>query len=400
MQRLRMNKYVVIGISDHEHFILPDEVQALLPQHRFFSGGKRHHQRMQQHLPAEYTWIDITGDIPKLMQQYQQLESSVVIFASGDPLFYGFANSIRKYDPEAEMQVYPYFNSLQLLCQRSNIAYAGLYNTSVHGRGWNELDTALIKREKLIGVLTDGVKTPAAIAKRLLEYGYDNYTMIVGEALEGVEEKITTTSLSVASKGLFHALNCVLLVENTPRKKFMGIPDALFEGLPNRPNMITKMPIRLLSLTQLDLYQREVCWDIGYCTGSVAIEAKNNFPGLQVVAFEKREACDALLDVNTRKFGVPGITKVIGDIFEQDLTAYPLPDAIFIGGHGNRLNELIQRLDPFLKIGGRVVMNAVKAESREQFVQAMMELGYQLHTSVDITIDEHNPITVLTAEKI
>lgn len=395
-----MNKYVVIGISDHEHFVLPDEVQTLLPQHRYFSGGRRHRQRMQQYLPAVYEWIDITGDIPGLIQRYKELEGSVIIFASGDPLFYGFANSLRRYDPEASMRVYPYFNSLQLLCQRCNIAYAGLYNTSVHGRGWDELDTALIRRAQLIGVLTDGTKTPAAIAKRLLEYGYDNYTMIVGEALEGVDEKIGTFSLSTAATGLFHALNCVLLVENTPRQKWMGIPDTLFEGLQNRPNMITKMPIRLLSLGQLDLFHRQVLWDIGFCTGSVAIEAKNNFPGLQVVGFEKREGCDGLLDRNAAKFGVPGILKVMGDIFEQDLSAYPLPDAIFIGGHGNRLGELMEVLDHYLKAGGRVVMNAVKPESKVQFEQAVTRLKYQLHTPVTITIDEHNQITVLTAEKI
>ncbi|WP_343691035.1 precorrin-6y C5,15-methyltransferase (decarboxylating) subunit CbiE [Chitinophaga sp.] len=395
-----MSKYVVIGISDHEHFILPDEAKSLLTQHQYFSGGKRHHQRVRHHLPAGYKWIDITGDIPALIRQYQQLDNSIVIFASGDPLFYGFANSIRKYDPEAGMQVFPYFNSLQLLCHRSNIAYAGLYNTSVHGRGWNELDTALIKREKLIGVLTDGTKTPAAIAERLLKYGYDNYTMIVGEALEGVDEKIRKLSLSAAKEGLFHPLNCVLLVENIPRQKFLGIPDMFFEGLPNRPNMITKMPVRLLSLTQLDLFQREVFWDIGFCTGSVAIEAKNNFPALQVIAFEKRALCDTILDINACRFGVPGITKVIGDIFEQELSAYPLPDAVFIGGHGNRLQELILRIDACLRHCGRIVMNAVKPESREQFEYGVAALGYRMHTPVDITIDEHNPITVLTAEKI
>ena len=395
-----MNKYLVIGISDHEHFVLPDEVRALLPQHQYFSGGRRHHLRMQQYLPAKYEWIDITGNIPGLIRRYKQLDGTVVIFASGDPLFYGFANSLRRYDPEAEMRVYPYFNSVQLLCQRSNIAYAGLYNTSVHGRGWDELDTALIRRAQLIGVLTDDKKTPATIAKRLLEYGYDNYTMIVGEALEGVDEKIRTFSLSTAAAGLFHPLNCVLLVENVPRQKWMGIPDTLFEGLPNRPNMITKMPIRLLSISQLDLFRRQVLWDIGFCTGSVAIEAKNNFPDLQVVGFEKREECDALLDRNAANFGVPGIIKVMGDIFEQDLATYPLPDAIFIGGHGNRLSELMSVLDQYLITGGRVVMNAVKTESKVQFEEAVTKLGYQLHIPVAITIDEHNPITVLTAEKI
>lgn len=393
MQRFHMNKYIIIGISDKEQAALPVDVRA----YRYFSGGKRHRELIQGHLPEQFEWINITGDIPGLVKHYQELDGPVVIFASGDPLFYGLANSIQKYDAGASMIVYPYFNSLQLLCQRSNIGYAGIYNTSVHGRGWEELDTALIRREALIGVLTDGIKTPAAIATHLLQYGYSNYKMIVGEALEGVDENIRTFSLPMASEVLFHSLNCVLLVQIAPRKKYFGIPDSLFEGLENRPGMITKMAIRLLSLTQLDLHQRKVFWDIGFCTGSVSIEAKNNFPGLQVIAFEKRGECASILEHNAKTLGVPGIIKVMGDIFEQDLGAYPPPDAIFIGGHGNRLPELLAILS---KYGGRIVMNAVKDESKVQFIETVTQLGYQLQAPVDITIDNHNPITVLTAEKI
>lgn len=388
-----MIKYVIIGISDSGQLTLPVD----LHEYRYFSGGKRHHELVRAYLPGQYEWINITGDIPGLINNYQQLEGTVVIFASGDPLFYGLANSIQKYDPDADMRVYPYFNSLQLLCQRNNIGYAGIYNTSVHGRGWDELDTALIRREALIGVLTDGVKTPAAIATHLLKYGYSNYKMIVGEALEGTDENIRTFSLPIASEVLFHNLNCVLLVQIAPRQKYFGIPDTLFEGLANRPGMITKMAIRLLSLTQLDLHQKRVLWDIGFCTGSVSIEAKNNFPGLTVVAFEKRPECSALLSRNEQALGVPGIIKVMGDFFEQDLGAYPPPDAIFIGGHGNRLPELLALLQPY---GARIVMNAVKDESRVQFTETVTQLGYQLHTPMDITIDNYNPITVLTAEKI
>lgn len=388
-----MSKYVIIGMSDSGQFILPLDVNGF----QYFSGGKRHHELVRQYLPEQYEWINITGDIPGLIKHYQQLEGTIVIFASGDPLFYGLANSIQKYDPDADMRVYPYFNSLQLLCQRSNIGYAGIYNTSVHGRGWDELDTALIRREPLIGVLTDGVKTPAAIATHLLKYGYSNYKMIVGEALEGAAENIRTFSLPMASEVLFHNLNCVLLVQIAPRTKYFGIPDTLFEGLANRPGMITKMAIRLLSLTQLDLHQKRVLWDIGFCTGSVSIEAKNNFPGLQVVAFEKRPECDQLLEKNAQAMGVPGIMKVMGDIFEQDLAAYPRPDAIFIGGHGNRLPELLALLEPY---AARIVMNAVKDDSKLQFTETVTQLGYQLHTPVEITIDNYNPITVFTAEKI
>ena len=52
--------------------------------------------------------------------------------------------------------------------------------------------------------------------------------------------------------------------------------------------MITKAPIRLLTLQALELNRRRVFWDIGFCTGSVSIEARLQFPHLAVISFEIR----------------------------------------------------------------------------------------------------------------
>lgn len=73
-------------------------------------------------------------------------------------------------------------------------------------------------------------------------------------------------------------------------------------------------------------------WDVGFCTGSVSVEAKLQFPHLQIVAFEQREEGRALMHDNS-KWGTPGIETVVGDFTEVDATAYPSPDAVFIGGH-------------------------------------------------------------------
>ncbi len=70
-----------------------------------------------------------------------------------------------------------------------------------------------------------------------------------------------------------------------------GIPDTEFALLNGREKMITKMPIRLLTLQALELSRRQVFWDIGFCTGSVSIEAKQLFPHLQIEAFEIRPEC-------------------------------------------------------------------------------------------------------------
>lgn len=384
-------KYIVIGIPDNKNFILPDEVKAC----RVFSGGTRHYELVKEYLPADHEWIDIKSDMPALFTKYTSYDT-VVVFASGDPLFYGFANTILKYDPTASLKVYPHFNSLQVLCQRVNISYQSLYNTSVHGRSWDELDIALISQQKLIGVLTDNLKTPAAIAAHMQEYGFDNYRMVVGEALESNKEKITACDLNEV--GIYQPLNCVLLIQIKNKPKAFGIPDTAFDGLPGRPNMITKMPIRLLSLSQLDLHNRKHCWDIGFCTGAVSIEAKKQFPHLQVTAFEKRPECSELFDINTRRHHTPGIKKVMGDFFEQTLDKEA--DAVFIGGHGNRLSDLIHKIDPHLAIHGRLVINAVKEESKTQFIEAVQQLSYRLLDPITITVDTHNPITILTAEKV
>jgi precorrin-6Y C5,15-methyltransferase (decarboxylating) len=258
----------------------------------------------------------------------------------------------------------------------------------------------LLRQADSIGVLTDQVKTPAAIATRMLEYGFDNYVMYVGENLDGGKEKIIFGEhLGDMTSYEAHPLNCVLLNKKAQRSLSSGIPDSSFQGLEGRPNMITKMVVRLASLAQLDLSARHTLWDIGFCTGSVSIEARRQYPHLHIIAFEKRPECAALFELNTRKHSTPGITKVMGDFFEQDLHTLPRPDAVFIGGHGNRLETLLSQLDSYLPSGARIVINAVKEDSVTQFTAATSQLQYTLSGPMVITVDAHNPITILTAEK-
>lgn len=389
----------MIGISNEPDYILPDAVRQLLPSHKVFSGGKRHYALVKKYLPAHHHWIDIQGNMAVLFEQFSQHNGPVVVFASGDPLFYGFAGTIQKFDPAARMKIYPYFNSIQLLCHANNIAYANLLNVSVHGRPWDELDNALLTQAPMIGVLTDQQKTPAVIAQRMLEYNFTNYRMIVGEDLGGLHHRTTTFELTEAIRHTAHQLNCVILVRTYRQAFSYGIADHLFYGLENRPNMITKMPVRLSSLSFLDLAGRNVLWDIGFCTGAVSIEARRSYPHLRIVAFEQRPECSELMDKNMRRHSTPGITSVMGDFFETDVQLYPAPDAVFIGGHGGRLEELLRKLDTLLPSGGRIVLNAVKEESKTQFTAIAQALDYTLSTPMVIRVDNHNPITILGAEK-
>ncbi|MBA0883444.1 precorrin-6y C5,15-methyltransferase (decarboxylating) subunit CbiE [Flavobacterium undicola] len=391
--------YLVIGISDNPNFVFSNETQQLLQSHQLFSGGKRHYELVQKHLPKNHQWITISGEMNSLFDTYKQQNQTLIVFASGDPLFYGFTNTIQKFHPEATVKTIPYFNSIQLLCHKAGITYSNITYASVHGRSWKELDVALMQQKECIGILTDAQKSPQAIAKRALDYGYKNYQMIVGESLEGSDEKISHLTLTEAIQQEYQPLNCVLLIKKEQKERPFGIPDTEFEGLPNRPNMITKMPIRLLSLSQLDLHNRKTLWDIGFCTGSISIEAQLQFPHLEVLAFEIRPECEAILDNNARKFGALGIQTLVGDFFLQNLAELKQPDTVFIGGHGNRLAALISKIDSYLLPKGRIVINAVKQESKTEFIQSIQQLDYELLITTTIKIEQHNEVTILTAQK-
>ncbi|MBE7687490.1 precorrin-6y C5,15-methyltransferase (decarboxylating) subunit CbiE [Tenacibaculum finnmarkense genomovar ulcerans] len=399
MNKIQKNiDFHLIGISNHPTPKLNDDVLNLIQESTVFSGGKRHYQLVKSYLPENHTWIEISGKMDFLINKYKEINTTIVVFASGDPFFYGFGNTLQRLLPNAQLKATPYFNSIQLLCHKTQTNYNALKSVSVHGRDWSALDEALINQNKLIGILTDAKKTPSEIAKRLLKYGFDNYTITVGEALDRNNEHIKTLDLATCTKKSHDHLNCVLLKQTTSKEKPFGIADDAFIPLPNRANMITKMPIRLSTINALQLQNKTVFWDIGACTGSVAIQAKQQYPHLKIVAFEKRIVCEDIIQQNTQRFSTPGITIIIDDFFNLNLAEFPIPDVVFIGGHGGRLNELIHLIHQ-LNPKARIVTNAVKQNSTNIFIKELTTLNYTINTSV-IQVNEHNKISIHSAEKI
>ena len=391
--------FTVIGMTDEREVWFPPRVRKAIAAGRVFSGGKRHHEIVSPLLPEGAVWIDITVPLEAVFEQYAG-HDEVVVFASGDPLFFGIANTLRREFPEAEMTVFPSFNSLQLLAHRMELAYADMCTVSLTGRPWDAFDRALIRGERLIGALTDRQKTPAMIARRMLEYGYDNYRMTVGSCLGNREtERVRTfASLDEAAAAEYAFPNCLILEQTSLRTHPFGLPEKDFALLDGRVNMITKMPIRLLTLSQLDLARRTSFWDVGFCTGSISIEARLQFPHLQVTAFEIREEGRSLMEQNARKFGAPGINAIIGDFLEADLSALPAPDAVFIGGHGGRLPEMLRRIDSVLLPGGVIVFNAVSEQSQQLFRESVAAVGRRRTGEMRVAVNQFNPITILRAE--
>jgi precorrin-6B C5,15-methyltransferase / cobalt-precorrin-6B C5,C15-methyltransferase len=136
----------------------------------------------------------------------------------------------------------------------------------------------------------------------------------------------------------------------------------------------------VLSLGAMGLKPDSVVWDIGTCTGSVAIEAARLCREGAVYGMEKNEGDLANAVENARKFRTD--LTLVHSKAPQGLEAFPDPDAVFIGGSGGELRELLALCCARLRPGGTIVLNAVTIENLAGAQQAFAQEGF----ATDITL--------------
>ncbi len=394
-----MCSFQVIGISDEVTPVFSDEVKTIIAAAHYFSGGARHYELVKHLLPVHHQWIEVLVPLKGTFEQYHALNAEVVVFASGDPLFFGLANTLKREFPDAPLKVHPTFNSLQMLAHHCHLPYGLMKVATLTGRPWPNLDKELVNGSELIGVLTDKNKTPAAIGQRMKEAGLLNYNVYLGERMGGEHQRVRQLSVDELTRVQTSMPNCLILEKTSHFERCLGIPEADFHYLEGRPRMITKRSIRLMTLSMLKLDTASVLWDIGFCTGSVSIEAKQLGPQVELFAIEKRKESKELMLKNQQKFRVPGINFYIDDFYSFDLSQWKAPDRIFIGGHGGRLKEMVARLQTYLQPGGIIVFNAVSDETAAAFKDAIEGVSMTLTDEMRLQQDDHNPLIIYQAMK-
>lgn len=352
-------------------------------------------------LPEESVWIDINYPLEHVLASYESFAGSedIVVFASEDPIYYGFTTSIMQHLPDVKLKMFPTFSSLHRLADHLMIPHHDMYVIDFENHGWHSFDFALIKGKGKIGLNTDHVHTVQSIAYRMMEYGYSNYSLYVGENMNSKSRRVVRKmKLVSAVSGHFDYPNCVILVKDyeNPSQPF-GLPDHFFTRVRGQELKITPLPVRLFSLSLLDLKNRSQFWDIGFCTGSVAIDAKLQFPHLHVTAFEVDEECGKLINTNSRRCGTPGIHTILRDFCKADLELLERPDAVFIGGHGGKLLEIVSRVVERIDAGGIIVFSSRDVDSNALFLEAAQMNEIQVLEQTRFTIDNYQTCTVFKA---
>ncbi|MDL2265004.1 precorrin-6y C5,15-methyltransferase (decarboxylating) subunit CbiE [Parabacteroides sp. OttesenSCG-928-G21] len=400
-----MNTFYVIGLNENVQQLATPDVTPILSSNFIFSGGIKQQETVRSILPKNSTWININIPFNKTFDEYEKFLSNgedIVLFVTGDPAFFDFTSSLYKRFPDTDLKMMPAHNVFQTLAQHLMIPYHDIYMANFEDHTWHDFDFALIKGKPKIGVSADKIHSPSAIAERMMEYGYNNYTMYVGEYLNDPEMRtIRKMSLVSASSGHFNFPNSILLVKEyeNPTQLF-GIPDHYFSRVMGEENKITERPVRLMSLSMLELKSKKNFWDIGFCTGSVAIEARLQFPHLHVTGFDIEEECGNLMAINSCRCGAPGIHAVIGDFCNVSLSLLPPPDAVFIGGHGGKLIEMVSRIAEVAESGCIIVFCSLNEESNVFFQHACTLFSLRILEQTRMTIDSYSTCTIYKAINI
>jgi cobalt-precorrin-7 (C5)-methyltransferase len=134
---------------------------------------------------------------------------SIGIAASGDPLFYGITDYIKK-NYLGNIEVIPGLSSFQYMMAKLGKSWHGGFLGSLHGREQNFHQ--IVEENKISIWLTDSKRSPSYMCSLLKEKNI-RANIHVGQNLSYEDEKIIGGSLEEIEKMEFDGL-CVAVIEN------------------------------------------------------------------------------------------------------------------------------------------------------------------------------------------
>ncbi|WP_419194532.1 precorrin-6y C5,15-methyltransferase (decarboxylating) subunit CbiE [Novipirellula herctigrandis] len=324
--------------------------------------------------------IVVGSNLQQLQQAIKELgDSSAVVLASGDPLFYGIARYLTETFGKDRFEVIPHVSSMQLAFARVKESWDDAYLTNL---ATQPLDRVVdnIRTAELVGLFTTESITPAVVAEALLDRRIDYFTGYVCENLGTPDETVTQGDLQSIRTQSFGSMNVMVLVRRhgaadrpsgSAQRRLFGNPDDLF--LQSRPKrgLLTPSEVRCIALAELSLTPTSVVWDVGAGSGSLAIEAAAIANKGKVFAIEMDAEDFALMIENAKMFDVPSLVPIHGQAPEA-WKELPDANAIFVGGSGRIVPELVSSAIKRLTSGGRIVVNV---SSPDNLVAVQQVLG-------------------------
>ncbi|PEG36167.1 cobalamin biosynthesis bifunctional protein CbiET [Mycolicibacterium agri] len=307
--------------------------------------------------------------MPALRTLLDGVDADVHVVASGDPLLHGVGGSLIRLYGQDKVAVLPHVSSVTLACSRVGWA---VQDTEIISLVTAEPHTA-VRRGGQAVVMSRDATSPAELARLLTATGRGDSEITVLEQLGGSAERrrsATAREWAARPPGDVDNLNVIAVRYLPDDRQFSALPDDSFA----HDGQITKQPMRAVTMAALAPRPGELLWDVGAGSGSIAIEWCRSGFGCRAVAFERDEQRRKRIADNAVAFGVsvdvrPGAPEAFASA--------PPPSVIFIGG-GLTQPGLLDACYERLPVGGRLVANAVTAESEGVLAQWHSRVGGEL----------------------
>ncbi|MBF0377609.1 MAG: precorrin-6y C5,15-methyltransferase (decarboxylating) subunit CbiE [Desulfamplus sp.] len=365
----------------------------------------------------------------------------VVVVASGDPLFHGIGGTLVNALGKDNVNIYPNISSVAAAFAAIKEPWHDAKFISLHG---NSLDDAqgnlshnrlfqdrscqsklfqkdTFKKHRLIAILTDHKKTPAWIAKSLIENDIFSFQMYVfenlgadnqnisfyGDIREVAEKTFLSPNVVVLKRKelQYKELECkelgsqLIALKQSPLKIYSGMEDELFI---HEKGLITKSEIRAIVLSKLQLISDDhTFWDLGAGSGSVSVEVSRFIPKGKIFAVEKNISRVSDIKNNMARFGIcdsnrvgqgGAVMSVIHGELPDAIDELPQPDRIFIGGGGKNISEIIRRAGERLKNSGIMVINTALIQTMNISVETLKKMGFHVKLNqVQVSVSKEMP---------
>ncbi len=363
-----MQRVQIIGIGDDGREGLTAAARDLLDHADLVVGSTK----LLEQLQLGTRGLAIGSNLDELVESLRKHSTQrVVVLTSGDPLFYGVARFLCDRLGKERFEVVPHVSSMQLAFARVKESWDDAYLASLATQPLAKVLEKVRLAEK-IGLFTTDSVGPAQVAAALLSHQIDYFTVYVCENLGSPDERVTQADLADIAKQSFSPLNVMILVRKptVPDRpvemrgiRIFGNRDELFLQSQPKRGLLTPLEVRVIALAEMDLGPASIVWDVGAGSGSVAIEAARLTPQGRVYAIEMDPEDHQLMAANAERFQVGNnLIRVLGAAPEawQEM---PDPDAIFVGGTGRAVGQIVRLALQRLKPGGRLVVNSSSMEN-------------------------------------
>lgn len=409
-QEEKVRRIQLIGIGPGDENLLTMQAKKYIEKADLLIGALRMVDAVS-HLTSPSV-IKVTEYQPSAIISYikeHPLFENIVVLYSGDVGFYSGAKQLEKRldkVPEYQYERICGISSPVYFLSRLGKPWDDVKMISMHGKTENVM--AYVQENQRVVVLLGGTDSASNLAKQFLENQLFHVRMTIGENLSYPEELIrsgrpeewigkTCDSLAIA------------LIENDTAKSYIvthGMPDAQF--IRGKVPM-TKMEVRSISLSKLQLTKDTVLYDIGAGTGSIAVEAARQATEGMIYAIEKEQDARELIQENQHQFGVANLSVIAGKA-PACLAELPMPTHAFIGGSAGEMEQILALLlhkNPKI----RIVINVIALDTLSRVLEAAKILQIPNVEYVQVSIAKNketggyqmmtgqNPVYIITLQQ-